>query len=87
MNRNDNYATLGQSCQCSMAVLTDNRKFFPLNEPDYNLVFTRFYRYPGPSTDQLPTIGKHKRPEELKTGSDSVDQEENFKCCGSSFRK
>lgn len=90
------YATLGQSCQCSLAVLTDNRKFFPLNEPDYNLIFTKNPvggRYPGPSNDQLPTIdpslaNKQKRPEELKTGTDSLQQAENFNhseksfCCG-----
>lgn len=41
-----NYARLGESCQTSMDILTDNKKFFPVNDPIYNIVYTRMLQYP-----------------------------------------
>ena len=31
------YATLGQACQTNMSTLVDNRKFFPLKSPLYEM--------------------------------------------------
>lgn len=41
------YATLGEACQVDASALTDNSKYLPVNNPDYNLVPTKFYQYPG----------------------------------------
>lgn len=80
-----NYATLGESCQCSMAVLTDNKKFLALNNPDYKLVFTHTYRYPGPTYNIISKL-ESDRPEDIKTKNNTNPlPAEEFKpkgCCG-----
>lgn len=47
------YATLGQSCQVNGNELISNAKFLPLNDPVYNLIFTKMetYPYPVPACD------------------------------------
>lgn len=47
---NDNrgtYATLGNSCQTSLAILTSNTKYIPLDDPVYAQYYTNMYLYPG----------------------------------------
>lgn len=71
---NYSYARLGESCQTSLAVLTDNSKYFELNNPEYSLFYTKMYRYPGSTHNPIPTVGRVDKPEDIKT-------KENF-CCG-----
>lgn len=55
-----NYAQLGESCQTSMDILTDNKKFFPINDPIYNIIYTRMLQYPA----TYPDIEKIEKKEE-----------------------
>lgn len=45
-NQRYTYSGLGESCQTSFAVLTDARKFLPMNNPEYEAIFTKTYEYP-----------------------------------------
>jgi hypothetical protein len=67
MSRYYSYASLGESCQTSLSVLTDNTKFFQLNEPDYSLFYTKMDKYPGSTHNPMKTVGKVDRPEDIKT--------------------
>ena len=63
------YAQLGESCQVSMDTLISAKKFLPLNDPLYNLFYTRMHHYPGVEE-------KHANPPEFRAGN-------NWKnCCG-----
>lgn len=70
------YARLGQSCEVSVSVLLDNRKFLPPNDGVYSVYPTKMYRYPGIPTDPEPTLqNASSRPEDLKTGTDVTEVE------------
>lgn len=79
-----NYARLGQSCQTSLDVLVDNRKFFPIDDPVYEIFYTRMQHYPL-ATEINPTLSKDvQRPEDIKTARQNIQQPETFKSgCGS----
>lgn len=46
MSYNYSYAKLGQSCQTSMDILTDNKKFFPINSSVYKIGLTKMSQLP-----------------------------------------
>lgn len=73
LDRYTTYAQLGQSCQTSLATLLDNRKFFPLDEPDYKIQFTKTYQYPGPQSN-----GGQSKPETYGP----APKEAKKGCCG-----
>lgn len=77
------YARLGQTCQTDFSTLLDAKKFFKLNEPVYDIFFTKMYRYPSVSTE-LPPVSDIERPEDIKI-SKEIRRPEEFKynCCGS----
>lgn len=56
------YAQLGQSCQTSMDVLTDNKKFFSVDDPIYDLIYTRMLQYPV----SYPDVERIEEKEEVK---------------------
>lgn len=77
------YAYLGQSCQTSMEVLIDNKKFFPLNNPIYDVFFTNMQRYPATSNELQPISEEVERPEDIKTAKQKNRQPEEYSsCCG-----
>jgi len=63
-----NYAQLGESCQTSMDILTDNKKFFPINDPIYNIIYTRMLQYPVtyPDIEKIEKIEKEEKEENKK---------------------
>lgn len=63
------YAQLGQSCQTDFSVLTDNSKFYPLDEPLYNVPYTKMNTFPAYVTDKDKLQNK-----EIKKKKE--------KCCG-----
>lgn len=65
------YAHLGQSCQTSMAVLIDNRKFLPLNDPVYDIFYTKMRQYPATHDNKSDVEKPKEKP-----------QEEYSRCCG-----
>lgn len=72
------YAQLGHSCQTSMAVLIDNRKFFP---PIYDAFFTKMQKYPS-TTEHEPRISPDiEKPEDIKIAKLIPKASEEF-CCG-----
>lgn len=77
------YARLGQSCQTSMAVLIDNRKFFPLNDPVYDLYYTKMQKYPATHEELQPISEEVEKPEDIKTAKQTVRRPEEYSgCCG-----
>jgi len=82
------YAHLGQSCQTSLAVLIDNKKFFSLNDPVYNIVYTRMQRYPA-THDELPPISNQvEKPEDIKTAVHKNRYPEEYQnMCGGCGKK
>lgn len=77
------YAYLGQSCQTSMAVLIDNRKFFPLDDPVYNIFYTKMQKYPSITSELQPIPDDIERPEDIKTSKQKLRQPEEYSsCCG-----
>ena len=84
------YALLGQSCQTSMSILVDNRKFFPLDNSDYGMVYTKMQRYPAEGSEIQAISENVKRPEDIKIGDSQPPQQEEYKnnynykntCCG-----
>lgn len=80
-----NYAMAGNSCQTSMDTLLDNRKFLPLDDPVYNLVYTRMYQYPFHSQSHIHGVDHDRmeaRPESLKTNGEHNKVEDFQQCCG-----
>jgi hypothetical protein len=63
------YATLGDSCQTSMRVLSSANKYIPLRDPVYNDFWTHMSRYPGISDTYGGAVVSSlvQRPEEIKT--------------------
>lgn len=60
------YATLGTSCRTNMRSLTDNTKFFPLNNPLYFYpIYTQMQRYPATNVNMSSL--DLERPEDIKT--------------------
>lgn len=93
MNRYYDYASLGESCQTSLRVLTDNRKFLAPNDIVYNLMYTRMQRYPlyPPKSGDMCTDYNevNQVSNDTENKKDDKDQEtisqpkmENFSCCG-----
>jgi hypothetical protein len=94
MNRYYDYTSLGESCQTSLRVLTDNRKFLAPNDIVYNLMYTRMQRYPlyppknsdmctDDDVNQLSYDTENKKVEkDEKDISISQTKMENFSCCG-----
>ncbi len=76
------YARLGQSCQTNFNELIDAKKYFALNEPTYDIFFTKMQKYPC-SIVELPPVADIERPEDIKRVGKERNQEE-FKstCCG-----
>jgi hypothetical protein len=82
MNYTD-YARLGQSCQTSMDTLVDNRKFFSINDPIYDLLYTKMKEYPLSKKEDTIFSDQLERPEEIKTGQQKITQPELYSsCCG-----
>ena len=78
------YAKLGHSCASNTDVLIDNKKFFPINDPIYDIFYTKMRMYPS-TYPNIPPIQDLERPEELKTKARKYDgNEEDYKCgtCG-----
>lgn len=80
------YAILGQSCQTSMDMLVDNKKFFPMDAPVYDVLFTKMQRYPATSTELPPISPDLEKPEDIKTAKHKPRKEENFSSCNSCKR-
>lgn len=57
-----NYAQLGESCQTSMDILTDNKKFFPVNDPIYKIIYTRMLQCPATYPDIQKIEKEEKEP-------------------------
>lgn len=72
------YAYLGQSCQTSMSVLIDNRKFFPLDDPIYDVFITKMQRYPATHDELNPISEEVQRPEDIKTSKNIKRQMEEY---------
>lgn len=71
------YAKLGQSCQVSMDMLIDNRKFFLIKDPVYNMFYTDVVNYPA-SNIPLNTISEETEyPEDIKTFKKKLDSNNN----------
>lgn len=93
MNNYTHYARLGNNCQTSLDVLTSNAKFLPVNDPVYNLIWTRMQRYPLES-DDCPLKNPQKQSiQEIDVGGlnpavgtlENPNMAENYaprKCCG-----
>jgi hypothetical protein len=61
------YAQLGSACNTSSDMLVDNSKFLRINDPIYNLLYTRMMHYPGKSSGLEEPIQTIERPEHIKT--------------------
>jgi hypothetical protein len=78
MSYNYDYARLGNSCQTSLDVLVDNRKFLAPNDLVYNLMYTRMKRYPlYPTTKEQDIISDDERVylDDGKIGKESTQDE------------
>lgn len=77
------YAHLGYTCETNMNVLIDNRKFFPINDPVYDVFYTKMQKYPSTNED-LPAISDEiEKPEDIKTAKQKIRQTEEYSsCCG-----
>lgn len=64
-NNSYNYARLGESCQTSMDMLVDNKKFFQVNDPIYNIIYTRMLQCPAmyPDVDKKEENSKEEKKE------------------------
>jgi hypothetical protein len=51
-----------------MDILTDNKKFFPINDPIYNIIYTRMLQYPVtyPDIEKIEKIEKEEKEENKK---------------------
>jgi hypothetical protein len=82
MNYTD-YARLGQSCQTSMDVLVDNRKFFAISDPIYDILYTKMQHYPLASNVENIFSDQVEKPEDIKTAQQKITQPESYSpCCG-----
>jgi hypothetical protein len=77
------YARLGESCQTSMHVLTDNRKFFTLNDPVYNMFYTKAYRLPASNPPLLAVSEDTRYPEDIKTARLKLPEGNGYNGCSS----
>lgn len=77
---NYDYAKLGNSCQTNGNELITSMKFFPINNPEYNLPYTRTHQYPA-DLYNTTEVGRFKFPEDIKRNSLNV-KAESYKCCG-----
>ena len=77
------YAILGQSCQTSMAVLVENTKFLPMNDPVYDIYYTRMLKYPATHEELSAIAPEIDRPEDIKIARHVSRQPEEYRsCCG-----
>lgn len=77
MSYNYDYARLGNSCQTSLNVLVDNRKYLAPNDLVYNLMYTRMKRYPlYPTSKEQDIISDDERVylDDGKVGKQSSDK-------------
>jgi len=80
---NYEYAKLGYSCQTSMAVLTSNTKFFPMNDDVYNLRFTKTHAFAGPRHDDERRDGSSNSIlRTIPADKDNKDVGSMSSCCG-----
>ena len=95
------YATLGNSCQVSMRVLSSANKYIPPNDPIYKDFWTNMRQYPGISDTYGGAVVSNQieRPEEIKTkvykiksfeenGEGDVEKSSQMNvssCCGRKF--
>lgn len=80
------YARLGDSCQTDLNELISSTKFFPMDNPEYNLPFTITHQYPGQRYNLFNTVGDIKLPEQLKTQDNKLRAEEDYTSCRSCSR-
>ncbi len=69
------YAILGNTCQTSLNVLTSNTKFIPMDDPIYNMIYTKMNLYPGRTNEEEKEDKNEKKD----------DAKESYKapgCCG-----
>jgi len=61
------YARLGNNCQANMSVLIDNKKFFSIDDPIYNVLYTKMNKYPSTHQELQPVSDEVEKPEDIKT--------------------
>jgi hypothetical protein len=66
-----------------MSVLTDNKKFFPLQDPIYSILFTKMYRYPAMEKVKIAISDKVEKPEDIKTSQHTNNNVEEYNKCAS----
>lgn len=64
------YAVRGNNCFPATCALTSNKKYLPLTDPAYYLMYTKTEQYPGQTYDFIRRLKDVHSPEDIKAHLD-----------------